>query len=77
MYPYPLQGTSAKTDFATVILFSGGSRQECSGFSVQCSASEGLIHEDMILWKHIWGHFEASGTQIKEYQDISISYAEH
>ncbi|MBS3780590.1 MAG: hypothetical protein KGY41_09360, partial [Desulfovermiculus sp.] len=35
----------------TVILFSGVSFQECSGFSVQCSASKGLIHADMIIWK--------------------------
>ncbi len=60
----------------TVILFSGVSFQECSGFSVQCSASEILMHADIILWKHILGHFEASGTRIKEYQGISNSYAE-
>jgi hypothetical protein len=40
-------------------------------------ALKGLIHADMILWKHILGHFEASDKQNKEYQCISSSYAEH
>jgi len=35
------------------------------------------IHVDMILRKHAWGHFQASGKQIKKYEGISNSYTEH
>ncbi|MGM0760537.1 MAG: hypothetical protein ACQEUB_12650, partial [Thermodesulfobacteriota bacterium] len=42
-------------------------------------ASEVLIHADIILWKHILGHFEASGTQIKKYHvsQVLILESEH